>query len=174
MQDFSAVEAAIIDVPDFPVEGIIFKDITPILAQPELFQKVIEAFIEKVKEHKIEALVAVEARGFIFAPAIAHAVGLPLILARKFGKLPRKTVRENYDLEYGVDGLEIHEEDLQAGLRYAIIDDVLATGGTVKAVKGLVESLGGDCHLCLCLGEITALQGRAQFNDLIVETFLQF
>ncbi len=139
------LQQVIRDVPDFPKEGIIFKDITPMLSDPEAFQQAIDSIAEQWTESKIDVVVGIEARGFIFAAALAYKIGAGLVLVRKPGKLPYKTRAVSYALEYGTDTLEIHEDAVKPGQNVLIVDDVLATGGTVKAVSELLQ--GFDANL---------------------------
>jgi adenine phosphoribosyltransferase len=125
------------DIPDFPKEGIIFKDITPLLADPVVFQKTINTLKDRYANKKLDAVVGVEARGFIFASALAYALGVGVVMVRKPGKLPYKTFQEAYSLEYGTDIVEVHQDAFQEGQNILVIDDVLATGGTLSATLNL-------------------------------------
>lgn len=131
------------DVPDFPKPGILFKDITPVLLAPKLFQRTLDALTEPWKGQKIGAVVAIESRGFIFGAGIAERLSAPLVLVRKAGKLPYTTIRESYALEYGEATLELHTDALAHGQRTVIVDDLLATGGTAAATAKLVKQQGG-------------------------------
>ena len=134
------IRNAIRNVPDFPKPGIDFKDITPLLANGPLFKEVIDAFADRHKENRIDVVVGIEARGFIFASALAYALGTGSCLVRKPGKLPHTVHRQTYELEYGTDAVEIHLDAFEPGQRILIIDDVLATGGTVAATVELISS----------------------------------
>lgn len=138
------VRAAIRDIPDFPQPGILFKDITPVLADGPLFSAVVGRLADRFAGQGIEAVVGIESRGFIFAAPIADRLGCGFVPARKPGKLPHRTVRVDYALEYGTDALEAHADAIRQGQRVLIIDDVLATGGTAAAAVRLVERLGGE------------------------------
>ena len=162
------------EVPDFPSAGISYKDITPLLADPAGFSTAVDALAEQIAAVDPAAVLAIESRGFIFGAAVADRLGLPLHLVRKRGKLPRRAVGVTYELEYGEDHLEIHADALQAGSRYAIIDDVLATGGTAAAVADLVEAEGGIVATLSFLIEISSLRGRARLGDRPVASVLQF
>ncbi|HOJ64571.1 MAG TPA: adenine phosphoribosyltransferase [Spirochaetota bacterium] len=131
-------------VKDFPKPGILFYDITSIFTQPEAFSWIIEKAFEMYKDKKIDMLLAVESRGFIFASPLAYKMKIPLVLARKAGKLPGATIKENYALEYGTATLEVHKEDIPSGKNILIIDDLIATGGTLKACANLVKKLGSN------------------------------
>lgn len=166
--------ALIRDIPDFPRPGILFRDITPLLAQPHGFGTVIEWMAERARGHRATTLAAVEARGFVFGAALAQRLGLPLQLVRKPGKLPWRTAHAEYDLEYGSDRLEVHADAVRAGNRVAIVDDLLATGGTAAAAVGLVRSLGGVPCCVLTAIELQALGGREKLADVPVETLLVY
>jgi adenine phosphoribosyltransferase len=132
------------DVPDFPKKGIIFKDITPLLKNPKAFQEVVQQMADRYQNKKINGIVAMESRGFILGGALATRMGVSFIPVRKPGKLPWKTLQETYELEYGKDTLEIHEDAVAKGDRILVLDDVLATGGTAAATIRLVERAGGE------------------------------
>lgn len=153
------LKESIIDVPNFPKAGIIFKDITPLLENPAAFSQVIDS-LRKLLPEGTEKLVAIESRGFIFGAALAQATGLGLTLVRKPGKLPRETVSHTYALEYGEDTLEIHRTALRAGERVVIVDDVLATGGTAQATEKLCTSMKAEVAGFLFLMELSFLNGR--------------
>jgi len=147
------------DVPDFPKPGILFRDISPLLAAPHALRHCIDRFVDRYRDEKIDAIVAAEARGFIFAPPLAMALGASFIPIRKPGKLPAKTHRFDYELEYGTDTLEMHVDAVSAGQRVLVLDDLLATGGTVDACCQLVEKAGADVVSCAFVIELTALGG---------------
>ncbi|MFT6630014.1 MAG: adenine phosphoribosyltransferase [Flavobacteriales bacterium] len=152
--------AVIADVPDFPKPGIVFKDITPLLADHAAFSAFTNALVERYTGAGITQVVGIESRGFIFGAALAHALGCGMTLVRKPGKLPRETRRVNYDLEDGTDTLHIHADALDASDRVIVIDDVLATGGTAAAAAKLVESTGAAIHELTFLMELGFLNGR--------------
>ncbi len=162
------------DVPDFPKPGILFRDITPLLANGAAFGAAIEQFAGLLLQHRVEGLVAIESRGFIFGAALAQKLGLPLLLVRKPGKLPRRTRSMSYQLEYGSDRVEMHVDDVMAGARYALIDDVIATGGTAVAAADLVEQLGGTVACCAFLIELDFLKGRERLAGRAVESVLHY
>jgi adenine phosphoribosyltransferase len=152
------------DVPDFPTPGILFRDITPLLASPEAFSAAVVAMAEPFRDDPAEKVVGIEARGFMFGAALARELGLGFVPARKPGKLPRKTERVSYGLEYGSDGLEVHADAFAPGEGVLIVDDVLATGGTAAAASELVERLGARVTgLTFCI-ELAALEGRAKLG----------
>jgi adenine phosphoribosyltransferase len=148
------------DVPDFPTEGILFKDITPLVADPVYFKETIDRLAEWARPRRPDVILGAEARGFIFGGALAYVLGCGFVPARKPGKLPWETVRATYDLEYGTDTLEMHRDAIGAGNRVIVLDDVLATGGTAQAKIELVESLGGVVVGALFVIELTFLNGR--------------
>jgi len=167
------LEQLIRDVPDFPKKGIIFKDITPLVGSPEGFREVINLLRQRYEERRIERVVAVESRGFIFGATLAYALGAGFVPVRKPGKLPAATIREEYALEYGTDAVEIHRDAIQPGQKVLVIDDLLATGGTLAATCNLVRKLGGEIVEVATLIELTFLHGRAKLGDLPYYTILQ-
>lgn len=140
----SRIKSVIRDVPDFPKPGILFKDITPVLADPKLVKDVITAIATQYKDQKIDAIAAVEARGFIFGSILAQELGCAFVPMRKSGKLPYKTISQEYALEYGTASVEVHEDGIQKGWNVLVHDDLLATGGTASAAGWLVQQLGGN------------------------------
>jgi len=168
------IQALIRDVPDFPKPGILFKDITPLLENVAGFRSAVTILATRVQPHRPTALVAIESRGFILGAPLALHMGLPLIIVRKPGKLPRATESVSYQLEYGTDSLHVHADAIQLGGRYAIVDDVLATGGTAAAVASLVERLGGTlaCHAFLI--ELGFLDGRSRLGASPVESLVTY
>lgn len=155
-----AIRKAIRDVPDFPKEGIVFKDITPVLQDPDTFKATLDVFEAHLKSKEISAIAAIDARGFLFAGALCDRMGLGLVLIRKQGKLPWQTHEASYDLEYGSATLAIHQDAFEPGDRVAIIDDLLATGGTAAAAVELVEKAGGTVATLCFLVELAFLKGR--------------
>ncbi len=168
-----AIAAAIRDVPDFPKPGIIFKDISPILENPDLFAEVIDRLAGAWDGKGIEAVAAVDARGFLFGAAVAYKLHTSLITVRKKGKLPRDTVAVKYDLEYGSNTLEIHADAVKPGGKVLVIDDLLATGGTVRAAIELIEKLGGKVAGVEFLMELCFLNGRAQLDGYQVHSLVK-
>lgn len=160
------------DVPNFPRPGILFKDITPLLRSPEGLAASIRQLAERTT--RPDAVVAIESRGFVFGTGLALHWGVPLIPARKFGKLPGKTLHETYALEYGEDRLELHADALQGGQNVAIVDDLLATGGTAAATARLVERLGATVDCILFVIELRGLGGRDRLAPHRVEALLDF
>jgi len=150
----------IADVPDFPKPGIVFKDISPILFDPEAFRGSVDAIAEHWGDRKIDVILGIESRGFLFGAALAYRLGRAFVPVRKPGKLPRKTVREEYELEYGTDALEMHHDAISEGTRVLIVDDLLATGGTAAATARLIESMGGVVVGLAFVVELAFLPGR--------------
>lgn len=167
------LKASIIEVPDYPKPGINFKDITPLLANPSATKIVIQEFSHHWKG-RIEAVVALEARGFPFGSDLAYELHLPLILVRKKGKLPGKCIEVNYGLEYGSDIVEMHQGRIRPGTQVLIIDDLLATGGTAEAATKLVEMQGGVVAGCAFVIELTGLEGRKRLSDYNVHSLLKY
>jgi adenine phosphoribosyltransferase len=161
------LQRLILEVPNFPKPGIIFKDITPILLNGEAFRELTRLLAERVPPHT-DKLVAIESRGFILGAAVAQHLGCGMVVVRKPGKLPRETITESYQLEYGTDSLQIHKDALKPGDRVTIIDDVLATGGTAAAVERLCDRLGAQVLGALFLMEIAPLNGRSQLKSQVI------
>lgn len=162
------------DVPDFPKPGILFKDITPLLADAEAFEFVAKVLADRVRSYHPTALVAIESRGFIFGAVLARRLNLPLQLVRKPGKLPRKRISAGYQLEYNTDTLEMHHDAVSSGDRLALIDDLLATGGTAEAAVRLVRQLGGEVCCAAFLIELALLKGRQRLPSLPVESLIVY
>lgn len=162
------------NIPDFPKKGIQFKDITTLLSDPSSFQRAIDLMAHRHFDEGIDAVVGVEARGFIMGAAMAYKLGTGVLLVRKPGKLPFRTVSATYDLEYGKDRLEIHADAIRPGMRVIVADDVLATGGTMAAVAGLLDKLGAEIVECCFLAELTDLKGREKLKGRKVFSLLKF
>ncbi len=169
-----SLAAVIRDVPDFPKPGIIFKDITPILTDPDHFRTAIDLLVERIVPMRPAKLMGVDARGFIFAAAAAYKLGLGLIIARKKGKLPWRTESVSYALEYGEATLEVHADAIVPGERVVLVDDLLATGGTSVAALELAKRLGGSTVGAVFLIELSFLDGRSRMAGVDVETLLCF
>ena len=168
------LKAKIRDVPDFPTEGIVFKDITPLVADPASFRETIDRLAAWAGERRPDIILGAEARGFIFGGALAYALGCGFVPARKPGKLPWETVQATYELEYGSDTLEMHSDAVVDGARVIVLDDVLATGGTAKAKVELVEQLGGVVVGALFLIELTFLHGRDKLAGYDVHALIEY
>jgi len=161
-------------VPDFPKAGILFYDITTLLQDPAGFRAAIDALALPFKDQGIEVIVAIESRGFIFGAAVADRIGAGFTPVRKPGKLPSRCVRASYELEYGSDALEIHEDAIRPGQRVLIVDDLLATGGTARATTSLVKRLRGEVYGLAFLIELVALNGRSKLPGENIHTILQY
>ncbi|MEP6767440.1 MAG: adenine phosphoribosyltransferase [Acidobacteriota bacterium] len=166
------LRALVRDVPDFPSPGILFRDITPLLASPEAFARAIREMAEPWKTLRPAKILGIEARGFMFGAALARELSVGFVPVRKPGKLPRETVRASYGLEYGTDTLEIHRDACAAGERVVIADDVLATGGTAEAACRLAEALGAEILGVAVFIELAALGGRARIEPRPVHSVL--
>ena len=164
------LEEHIREIPDFPKKGIKFKDIMPLLHSPEAFRAAVDALADKVE--RPDAVVGIESRGFLFAAPLALHWGVPFVPARKFGKLPGRTVRQVYSLEYGEDTLELHADALKKGQRAVVVDDLLATGGTALATTQLVRQLEADVTAALFVIELVGLHGREKLAPLPVHALL--
>ena len=162
------------NIENFPKQGILFKDITPLLAAPQAFQYAVDKMQHLIKDDEIDVIAAVESRGFIFAAPIALEMKKPLVLLRKPGKLPFRTYSESYALEYGNAELHMHIDSVRPGQRVALVDDVLATGGTMKASANLIQKNGGVVVSCCFLIEIEFLQGREKLSDIKCHSVLKF
>lgn len=162
------------DIPDFPKEGILFKDITPLLQDAGAFAKAIDAIGDRFRDSNVELVLGAEARGFIIGGALAYKLGAGFIPARKPGKLPHTVTKAVYDLEYGTDSLEVHEDSIAAGQRVLIVDDVLATGGTAKAKAELVNRLGGVVVGIAFLIELAFLGGRDKLDGFDIFSLVTY
>ncbi|MFI7588863.1 adenine phosphoribosyltransferase [Spongisporangium articulatum] len=161
------------DIPDHPSAGIMFRDITPLLADPEMFEEVITQFVAGL-EGEVDLVTGIEARGFILAAPVALALGVGFVPIRKAGKLPYETESKSYQLEYGEATIEVHKDAVKAGQRVLLVDDVLATGGTARAGRELVEGLGGKVIGARFLIELEALEGRKALGDLPVTSLVTY
>ncbi len=162
------------DVPDFPKPGILFRDITPLLADADALQLSIQLMAEKVRKHDAEEILAIESRGFVFGAALSQLLRIPFYIVRKPGKLPRATVSEQYSLEYGYDALELNTDAVKAQTRYAIVDDVIATGGTTDAACRLARKCDGVVACCEFLIELGNCNGGALLDEYPVESVLHY
>jgi len=162
------------DVPDFPKKGIIFKDITTLLQDSDTFRLSINLLSKKHQNEKIDKVVGVEARGFIFGAALAYALNSGFVIIRKPGKLPHHTIKQTYELEYGTDEIEIHEDAVKSGERILLVDDLLATGGTMAAAAELLAKLGGEIIGISFLIELTFLHGREKLKNYDIHSLLKY
>jgi adenine phosphoribosyltransferase len=168
------LKSRIRSVPDFPKAGILFYDITTLLQEPIGFRLAIDAVALPFKGKGIDVVVGIESRGFIFGAAVADRIDAGFIPVRKPGKLPSKTIRESYSLEYGTDSLEMHADAVRHGQRVLIVDDLLATGGTARATLNLVKQLGGEVHGLAFMIELLALKGRERLAGEQIHTVLKY
>jgi adenine phosphoribosyltransferase len=168
------LHALVREIPDFPEPGVTFRDITPLLGDADGFRRAIDALAERFAGDAVDRVVGVEARGFILAAPVAYRLGASFVPVRKAGKLPWAVVREEYQLEYGTDRLEIHRDAIRPDERILIVDDVLATGGTAAATCRLVEALGGSIVGIGILIELSALGGRSALGDRRLETLASY
>lgn len=168
------IKALIRDVPDFPREGILFKDITPVLADPSAFRDVVGALQDRFAGASIDKVVGIEARGFIFGATVAQALDAGFVPVRKPGKLPYRSDRVSYDLEYGSDALEMHQDAVSTGERVLVVDDLLATGGTAEATRRLVEKQGGEVVSFAFVIELGFLRGRERLGEERVYSLIRY
>ncbi len=161
-------------IPDWPKKGIIFIDITPLLANPSAFNAAVDAICDKFRGTRIDYIAAVEARGFIFGAAVAQKLGAGFVPVRKKGKLPSKTESITYDLEYGTDTLEVHSDAVTKGAKVLMVDDLLATGGTMAAACKLIEKIGGHIEAVVFFIELAGLKGREKLTDYKVTSILSY
>lgn len=168
------LKSIIRDIPDFPTPGILFRDITPLLQNARALRTALEGLAEPFKDAGIEQVVGVESRGFIFGAPLALLLGAGFVLVRKFGKLPGETIHVEYALEYGSNTVEIHTDAIEPGQKVLVVDDLLATGGTVSAALDLVKRLGGEVVGITFLVELTALQGRQRLAGQNIFSLIQY
>jgi adenine phosphoribosyltransferase len=162
------------DVPDFPIEGIMFKDITTLIRDEDAFREVIDWMADQYANSQIDRVAAIEARGYIFGAPLAYKLGAGFVPIRKPGKLPAKIVSESYELEYGINTLEIHEDGIEPGQRVLVVDDLLATGGSARAAVNLVERLGGTIVGVAFLVELDFLHGRGKLEGYDVLSLIHY
>ena len=161
-------------IPDWPIKGVIFRDLTTLMQNPQAFKESCDILYERYKDMDIDKIVGIDARGFVFGAVLAYKLGIGFVPVRKKGKLPRKTSQETYSLEYGEDTLEIHDDAVENGEKVIIVDDLIATGGTVGATVKLVKKLGADIIECAFIVELPDLKGRDQIQDCKVFSITQF
>ncbi|HEX3671872.1 MAG TPA: adenine phosphoribosyltransferase [Candidatus Cybelea sp.] len=168
------IEALIRAIPDFPIPGILFRDITPLLKDTQGFRAAVDLFVDRFRDRGIQHVVGIESRGYIFGAPLAYAIGAGFIPVRKPGKLPHQTLSEEYALEYGTNSLEIHADALARGERVVVVDDLLATGGTAAATGRLLERLGAEVEAFAFLVELTDLHGREKLGNSDVVSFVTY
>ncbi|MEN6364819.1 MAG: adenine phosphoribosyltransferase [Rectinema sp.] len=168
------LDDAIRNIPDFPKKGILFYDITSVLTNPDAFKYCIRSMMRLYRDADIQAVAAIEARGFIFAAPFCEKMGIPLVLVRKKGKLPGRTISKSYDLEYGSAEMEMHADDIPAGARFLIVDDLIATGGTVSAAAAIIRAAGAvPVHAFSVIG-LPFLNYERKLGDLPVDTLIEY
>jgi adenine phosphoribosyltransferase len=168
------LKKAIRSVPDFPKPGIVFRDITTLLADPKAFKKALDELEAFFREKKITKIVAIDSRGFIFGGALCDRLKIPFVPVRKKGKLPAETISESYELEYGTDELEMHSDSISSGDKVGVLDDLLATGGTLEATCRLVEKLGGEVAGIGLLIELSFLKGRERLPGYDIKALINY
>ena len=172
VRKMAKLEDYVISIPDFPQEGIIFRDVTGILNHADGIQMSINGMVEKLKDVDFDVVVGAESRGFIFGMPVAYAMNKPFVPIRKKGKLPRATIEESYDLEYGKATVEIHKDDIRPGMKAVIVDDLIATGGTCEASIRLLERLGAKVVKAVFVMELAGLEGRKNLEGYDVESLI--
>jgi len=165
------IKSKIRTIENYPIEGIMFRDITSLLADPAAFNEVIDEFFNRYKDLKIDKIVAIESRGFIFAAPLAYLLNIGLVLIRKPGKLPSKTIEQEYELEYGTDKIEIHVDDINKGDRVLVIDDLIATGGTAEAAVNLLKKMDAEIIECTFVIDLPDVGGRKRLQNLGQKVF---
>ena len=168
------IKSKVRSIPDWPIKGVIFRDITTLLLDPPAFKKICSIFYDRYANEKIDKIVGIDARGFLFGSVLAYKLDIGMIPIRKNGKLPYNTISESYTLEYGEEVIEIHEDAIKKGERVVIIDDLMATGGTISAAANLVEKLGGDIVECAFVLELPDLKGREKLGSRKVFSIVEF
>jgi len=172
--DAQKIKAAVRNIPDFPKKGIVFRDITTLIADKDIFKQVVDEFAKRYRGKGIDYIVSVESRGFIFGSALAYILGCGLVLVRKKGKLPHEKHSVTYDLEYGSDTLEIHKDSFRKGKKVLVLDDLLATGGTTCAVIELVKMAGGEITEIAFVIELEFLKGRDKIKEIPVFALVKY
>lgn len=164
----------IADVPDFPIEGVLFRDITPLLSDPDAFREAVDLMVEEFRDKKIDQVVAIESRGFIFGAPVAYQLKSGFVPIRKSEKLPREAISVEYSLEYGTNTLEMHADAIAPGERVLLVDDLLATGGSARAAVDLIEKLGGKVAGIAFLIELASLKGRENLEAYDIFSIITF
>lgn len=161
-------------IVDWPIPGVIFRDLTTLMSDPDAFRQTCDIFYERYRDKRIDKIVGIDARGFVFGAVLAYQLGIGFVPVRKKGKLPHETIEEVYTLEYGSGTMEIHKDAILEGEKVVIIDDLIATGGTIGATVKLVKKLGGDILECAFIIELPDLKGRAQIKDCAIFALMEF
>ena len=168
------IKSKVRSIPDWPIKGVIFRDITTLLEDPRAFKAICSIFYNRYVNEKVDKIVGIDARGFLFGAVLAYELGIGFVPIRKKGKLPYKTIRQSYTLEYGEATIEIHEDAIAKGDRVVIVDDLMATGGTIAASAALVEKLGGDLLECAFVIELAELRGREKMENRNCFAIIEF
>jgi adenine phosphoribosyltransferase len=168
------IKSKVRSIPDWPIKGVIFRDITTLLQDPAAHREICSIFYNRYADKNIDKIVGIDARGFLFGSVLAYKLGVGFVPVRKNGKLPYKTISESYTLEYGQETIEIHEDALVPGERVVVIDDLMATGGTIAAAVNLVEKLGGDIVECAFVVELPDLKGKQKLGNRQVFSIIEF
>ena len=168
------IKSKVRSIPNWPIKGVIFRDITTLLEDPKAFKAICSIFYNRYVDEKVDKIVGIDARGFLFGSVLAYELGIGFVPIRKKGKLPYKTISESYTLEYGEATIEIHEDAISRGERVVIIDDLMATGGTIAASAALVEKLGGDILECAFVIELPDLKGREKMQNRNCFSIIEF
>ncbi len=168
------IKSKVRSIPNWPIEGVIFRDITTLLQDPKAHREVCAIFYDRYANQQIDKIVGIDARGFLFGSVLAYKLDIGFVPIRKKGKLPYKTISESYSLEYGEETVEIHEDALNKNERVVIVDDLMATGGTIAAAVNLVEKLGGDIIECAFVVELPDLNGKSKLNGQKVFSIIEF
>jgi adenine phosphoribosyltransferase len=168
------IKSKVRSIPDWPIKGVIFRDITTLLEDPPAFKAICSIFYNRYVNEKVDKIVGIDARGFLFGSVLAYELGIGFVPIRKKGKLPYKTISESYTLEYGEATIEIHEDAISRGDRVVIVDDLMATGGTIAASAALVEKLGGDLLECAFVIELPDLKGREKMDNRNCFAIIEF
>jgi adenine phosphoribosyltransferase len=168
------IKSKVRSIPDWPIQGVIFRDITTLLQDPRAHREICDIFYNRYANQNIAKIVGIDARGFLFGSVLAYKLDVGFVPVRKNGKLPYKTIRESYTLEYGEETIEIHEDAIKKGERVVIVDDLMATGGTITAAANLVEKLGGEIVECSFVVELPDLKGREKLGNRKVFSIIEF
>ena len=168
------IKSKVRSIPDWPIKGVIFRDITTLLEDPRAFKAICSIFYNRYVDQKVDKIIGIDARGFLFGSVLAYELDVGFVPIRKKGKLPYKTISESYTLEYGEETIEIHEDAITRGDRVVIIDDLMATGGTIAASAALVEKLGGDILECAFVIELPDLKGREKLGNRNLFAIIEF
>ena len=168
------LKASIRSIPNWPIDGVIFRDLTTLMLNPQVFKETCDLFHTRYKDQRIDKIVGIDARGFVFGAVLAYQLNIGFVPVRKKGKLPHETIRASYTLEYGENTVEMHKDAISQGERVVIVDDLIATGGTIAAAVSLVEHLGGDIVECAFIVELPDLKGRDKIKNQKIYSMVTF